>query len=153
MPKFSISVPTSLDDTLKEMGVTDAFGDKADFSGMSSEVMLKLSRVWQKWQIMVYQDFILLDKILFTMSCYLFVFFPLGFPPGCAECGWNWNRGSGGHHYGNHANEHAGDSDAQQALHRPYLGALNKERPLYGQDKQPHCRVKVSSRWPVSMCP
>lgn len=45
MPKFSISVPTSLDDTLKEMGVTDAFGDKADFSGMSSEVMLKLSRV------------------------------------------------------------------------------------------------------------
>ncbi|RVE55963.1 hypothetical protein OJAV_G00231240 [Oryzias javanicus] len=44
MPKFSISVPTSLDDTLKEMGVTNAFGDKADFSGMSSEVMLKLSR-------------------------------------------------------------------------------------------------------------
>ncbi|CAI5683170.1 alpha-1-antitrypsin homolog [Oreochromis niloticus] len=45
MPKFSISAKASLDDTLKESGITDAFGDKADFSGMSNEVPLKVSKV------------------------------------------------------------------------------------------------------------
>ncbi|XP_069559204.1 alpha-1-antitrypsin homolog [Brachyistius frenatus] len=45
MPKFSISAEASLVDTLKEMGMTDAFGDNADFSGMSDEVKLKASKV------------------------------------------------------------------------------------------------------------
>lgn len=45
MPKFSISAEASLDDTLKKSGITDAFGDKADFSGMSTEVPLKVSKV------------------------------------------------------------------------------------------------------------
>lgn len=45
MPKFSISAEARLDDTLKESGITDAFGDEADFSGMSDEVRLKVSKV------------------------------------------------------------------------------------------------------------
>ncbi|XP_028252514.1 alpha-1-antitrypsin homolog [Parambassis ranga] len=45
MPKFSISADASLDDTLKEMGITDAFENNADFSGMSDEVKLKVSKV------------------------------------------------------------------------------------------------------------
>ncbi|KAM7395762.1 hypothetical protein PAMA_007171 [Pampus argenteus] len=45
LPKFSISAKASLDDTLKEMGITAAFGDKADFSGISGEVKLKVSKV------------------------------------------------------------------------------------------------------------
>lgn len=45
LPKFSISAEAALDSTLKEMGITDAFGDTADFSGMSSEVKLKVSKV------------------------------------------------------------------------------------------------------------
>ncbi|XP_044185968.1 alpha-1-antitrypsin homolog [Thunnus albacares] len=45
MPKFSISTEASLDDTLKEMGMTDAFADSADFSGMSADVKLKVSKV------------------------------------------------------------------------------------------------------------
>uniref|UniRef100_A0A8D2ZT55 Serpin peptidase inhibitor, clade A (alpha-1 antiproteinase, antitrypsin), member 1 n=1 Tax=Scophthalmus maximus TaxID=52904 RepID=A0A8D2ZT55_SCOMX len=45
MPKFSISADASLDDTLKELGVADAFTNNADFSGMSEEVKLKVSKV------------------------------------------------------------------------------------------------------------
>ncbi|XP_017264785.1 alpha-1-antitrypsin homolog [Kryptolebias marmoratus] len=45
MPKFSISAEASLDEILMEMGITDAFGDRADFSGMSDEVKLKVSKV------------------------------------------------------------------------------------------------------------
>ncbi|XP_022066035.1 alpha-1-antitrypsin homolog [Acanthochromis polyacanthus] len=45
MPKFSISADASLDSTLKELGVTDAFGDNADFSGISDEIKLKVSKV------------------------------------------------------------------------------------------------------------
>lgn len=45
LPKFSISAEAALDSTLKEMGITDAFGDTADFSGMSSDVKLKVSKV------------------------------------------------------------------------------------------------------------
>ncbi|XP_041814704.1 alpha-1-antitrypsin homolog [Chelmon rostratus] len=48
LPKFSISADASLDSTLKEMGITDAFADTADFSGMSDEVKLKVSKVSQK---------------------------------------------------------------------------------------------------------
>ncbi|KAM7368205.1 hypothetical protein PAMP_014449 [Pampus punctatissimus] len=45
LPKFSVSTKASLDDTLKEMGITNAFGDDADFSGISGEVKLKISKV------------------------------------------------------------------------------------------------------------
>ncbi|XP_070781899.1 alpha-1-antitrypsin homolog [Enoplosus armatus] len=45
LPKFSISADASLDSTLTEMGITDAFSDNADFSGLSDEVKLKVSKV------------------------------------------------------------------------------------------------------------
>merc|ERR1712002_417899 len=48
LPKFSISAESSLDDTLKEMGMTNAFGDTADFSGISGEANLKVSKVSHK---------------------------------------------------------------------------------------------------------
>ncbi|KAF7231376.1 alpha-1-antitrypsin homolog [Nothobranchius furzeri] len=48
MPKFSISADASLDETLKEMGMTDAFGEKADFSGISDETRLKVSKASHK---------------------------------------------------------------------------------------------------------
>ena len=45
LPKFSISTDASLDDTLKEMGMTTAFEDTADFSGISDKVKIKISKV------------------------------------------------------------------------------------------------------------
>ncbi|XP_027010812.2 alpha-1-antitrypsin homolog isoform X2 [Tachysurus fulvidraco] len=48
MPKFSISASASLGDSLKEMGIVDAFSDKADFSGMSEDTELKVSNVLHK---------------------------------------------------------------------------------------------------------
>lgn len=45
LPKFSISADASLADTLKEMGIKSAFEDTADFSGISEEVKLKVSKV------------------------------------------------------------------------------------------------------------
>ncbi|KAF7661235.1 hypothetical protein LDENG_00266490 [Lucifuga dentata] len=48
LPKFSISADASLDDTLKEMGVKDAFADNANLSGISEEVPLKVSKVSHK---------------------------------------------------------------------------------------------------------
>ncbi|XP_078130998.1 alpha-1-antitrypsin homolog [Sander vitreus] len=48
LPKFSISADAPLENTLKEMGITDAFENKADFSGMSDEVPLKVSKVGHK---------------------------------------------------------------------------------------------------------
>ncbi|XP_068433291.1 alpha-1-antitrypsin homolog isoform X2 [Clinocottus analis] len=45
LPKFSISAKASLDSTLAEMGMADAFTDKADFSGITGEVKLKVSKV------------------------------------------------------------------------------------------------------------
>nr|XP_057931263.1 alpha-1-antitrypsin homolog [Doryrhamphus excisus] len=44
MPKFSISTNAALDEALKEMGVTAAFGNAADFSGISQEIKLKVSK-------------------------------------------------------------------------------------------------------------
>ncbi|XP_078130756.1 alpha-1-antitrypsin homolog [Sander vitreus] len=48
LPKFSISADAPLENTLKEMGITDAFENKADFSGMSDEVPLKVSKAYHK---------------------------------------------------------------------------------------------------------
>ncbi|XP_026856644.1 alpha-1-antitrypsin homolog isoform X2 [Electrophorus electricus] len=44
MPKFSISASSCLGDTLKEMGIVDAFSDSADFSGIS-ESKVVISKV------------------------------------------------------------------------------------------------------------
>ncbi|XP_077567834.1 alpha-1-antitrypsin homolog [Stigmatopora nigra] len=44
LPKFSISTKARLDSTLKEMGITAAFGDSADFSGITDDVKVKLSK-------------------------------------------------------------------------------------------------------------
>ncbi|XP_061610646.1 alpha-1-antitrypsin homolog [Phyllopteryx taeniolatus] len=44
LPKFSISAEAALDSTLKEMGISAAFEDTADFSGISDDVALKLSK-------------------------------------------------------------------------------------------------------------
>ncbi|XP_056219550.1 alpha-1-antitrypsin homolog isoform X1 [Seriola aureovittata] len=48
LPKFSISVDASLDDTLKAMGITDAYEDRADFSGVSETAMLKVTKASHK---------------------------------------------------------------------------------------------------------
>lgn len=45
LPKFSISTEASLGETLQEMGVTNAFSDAADLSGISQDQKLKVSKV------------------------------------------------------------------------------------------------------------
>lgn len=45
LPKFSISSDVPLSATLKEMGIINAFEDMADFSGISAEVKIKISKV------------------------------------------------------------------------------------------------------------
>ncbi|KAM6906431.1 alpha-1-antitrypsin homolog [Lycodopsis pacificus] len=53
LPKFSISADATLDSTLKGMGMVDAFTDNADFSGISDEVKLKVSKVSHKAMLSV----------------------------------------------------------------------------------------------------
>ncbi|XP_042370378.1 alpha-1-antitrypsin homolog [Plectropomus leopardus] len=53
LPKFSISADAPLENTLKEMGITDAFENNADFSGISEEVKVKVSKVSQKAMLSV----------------------------------------------------------------------------------------------------
>lgn len=54
IPKFETSFMIELNDILKSLGMTDAFdSDKADFSNMSEELKLYISRVFQKARIKV----------------------------------------------------------------------------------------------------
>ncbi|CAL8316373.1 unnamed protein product [Merluccius merluccius] len=48
LPKFSISAESSLGEVLQEMGIVEAFGDKADFSGIIEDAKLKVSKVSHK---------------------------------------------------------------------------------------------------------
>ncbi|KAK1784518.1 hypothetical protein P4O66_023111 [Electrophorus voltai] len=48
MPKFSVSASSCLGDTLKDMGMVDAFSDSADFSGISKGAKLAVSKVLHK---------------------------------------------------------------------------------------------------------
>uniref|UniRef100_A0A672J0R6 Alpha-1-antitrypsin homolog n=1 Tax=Salarias fasciatus TaxID=181472 RepID=A0A672J0R6_SALFA len=45
LPKFSISAEASLEQILEELGVTYAFSDFADFSGLSEDIKLVVSKV------------------------------------------------------------------------------------------------------------
>ncbi len=54
MPKFKYDYGKNLNDTLKQMGITDAFDDsKADFSGMTEQQKLFISNVFHKTHIEV----------------------------------------------------------------------------------------------------
>uniref|UniRef100_A0A3Q1EN15 Alpha-1-antitrypsin homolog n=1 Tax=Acanthochromis polyacanthus TaxID=80966 RepID=A0A3Q1EN15_9TELE len=53
LPKFSISVCACLRDTLKELGITNAFEDNADFSGISNETKSKVSKVSHRTSLSV----------------------------------------------------------------------------------------------------
>ncbi|XP_041661564.1 alpha-1-antitrypsin homolog [Cheilinus undulatus] len=48
LPKFSISTDASLKSTLKEMGIINAFENNADFSGISEELPLEISKASHK---------------------------------------------------------------------------------------------------------
>ncbi|XP_042339218.1 alpha-1-antitrypsin homolog [Plectropomus leopardus] len=48
LPKFSISADAPLENTLKEMGITNAFENNADFSGISDNVKVKVSKASHK---------------------------------------------------------------------------------------------------------
>ncbi|XP_061603038.1 alpha-1-antitrypsin homolog [Cololabis saira] len=48
LPKFSISFDASLEETLRPMGIINAFQDNADFSGISDTVTLRVSKVFHK---------------------------------------------------------------------------------------------------------
>ncbi|KAF4533489.1 hypothetical protein B566_EDAN000974 [Ephemera danica] len=55
LPKFKLEVSIKLNDYLKQMGMTDMFGDSADFSGISP-VHLQVSHVLQKAFIEVSEE-------------------------------------------------------------------------------------------------
>jgi serpin B len=48
LPRFELNFPFRLDDTLKSLGMVDAFSDKADFSGMDGSKELFIGAVLHK---------------------------------------------------------------------------------------------------------
>jgi len=48
LPRFKLDFPFRLDDTLRAMGLTDAFTDRADFSGMDASRELYIGAVLHK---------------------------------------------------------------------------------------------------------
>jgi serpin B len=53
LPRFEITFPFRLDDTLKSMGMVDAFSDKSDFSGMDGSKKLYIGAVLHKAFVVV----------------------------------------------------------------------------------------------------
>lgn len=56
LPKFEYTLPLPLAETLQEMGITDAFGVEADFSGMTGNRALQVSDVVHKAFVAVDED-------------------------------------------------------------------------------------------------
>ncbi|HOS79832.1 MAG TPA: serpin family protein [Anaerolineae bacterium] len=56
LPRFEITFPFRLDDTLKSMGMVDAFGDNADFSGMDGRKWLYIAAVLHKAFVAVNEE-------------------------------------------------------------------------------------------------
>jgi serpin B len=56
MPKFKMTSQFGLADVLRSMGMTDAFTDKADFSGMNGKRDLFISAVVHKAYVDVYEE-------------------------------------------------------------------------------------------------
>ncbi|XP_076872262.1 alpha-1-antitrypsin homolog [Brachyhypopomus gauderio] len=56
MPKFSLSTSSCLADTLKGMGMVDAFSDSADLSGISTGAKLAVSKVLHKAVVSVDEE-------------------------------------------------------------------------------------------------
>src|SRR5690554_796509 len=56
LPKFEYTLPLPLTETLQEMGITDAFGGEADFSGMTGDRSLHISNVVHKAFVAVDED-------------------------------------------------------------------------------------------------
>ena len=56
LPRFEITFPFRLDDTLKSMGMVDAFGDDSDFSGMDGTKSLYIGAVLHKAFVAVNEE-------------------------------------------------------------------------------------------------
>ena len=56
MPKTDITADAELKDVLQALGVTDAFGTNADFSGISRETQLNIGSVLQKARLILDED-------------------------------------------------------------------------------------------------
>jgi serpin B len=56
LPRFELSLPFRLDETLKSMGMVDAFSTRADFSGMNGRKELFISAVLHKAFVAVNEE-------------------------------------------------------------------------------------------------
>ena len=56
LPKVDLSVTNELKDVLAQMGINAAFGDEADFTGISETVPLKISSVLQKARLTIDEE-------------------------------------------------------------------------------------------------
>ncbi|XP_015120892.1 antichymotrypsin-2 [Diachasma alloeum] len=56
MPKFKMESTTDLKPVMEEMGMTDMFSDKADFTGIADSPLLKITKAMQKAMIDVNEE-------------------------------------------------------------------------------------------------
>lgn len=139
MPKFSISASSCLGDTLTDMGIVDAFSDNADFSGMSENTKLKVSKVcWETRKL------ILLHKTCSRPHIHVWNF-SSGSPPGSPQSRWERNWSFCCHHHWDHAHVSTRYHKPQQTLPGLHRGGKHQEHPLHGQDHQPYWAVMVWS--------
>ncbi|KAM9356321.1 alpha-1-antitrypsin homolog [Pholidichthys leucotaenia] len=71
LPKFSISTEISLETTLKEMGIINAFEDNADFTGISDQIKIKVSKASHKTVLSVTETGTEAAAATFTEFMYL----------------------------------------------------------------------------------